>query len=147
MALTDKLTAIADAIRTKTGKTDGLTLEQMPAEIAGISGGAGVEECDVTLTGNNYFFGGAGFCYTTVGNDGEITSSDGRPSLVGPGTASGTFRCVKGSMLIVYKWNGMPATTYLAPTTGEITELVSVSTTGYTIIVFRVDGDGTITLT
>lgn len=36
MALTDKLTAIADAIRGKTGKTDGLTLEQMPGEIAGI---------------------------------------------------------------------------------------------------------------
>lgn len=39
MALTDKLTAIADAIRAKTGSTAKLTLEQMPAEIAGISGG------------------------------------------------------------------------------------------------------------
>lgn len=146
MALTDKLTAIADAIRTKTGKTDGLTLEQMPAEIAGISGGAGVEECDVTLTGNNYFFEGAGFCYTTVGNDGEITSSDGRPSLAGPGIASGTFRCVKGSTLIACKWNGMPARAYTASTTGAITQLVGNSTTSYTIMVFRVDGDGTITL-
>lgn len=36
MALTDKLTAIADAIRAKTGKTDGLTLEQMATEIEGI---------------------------------------------------------------------------------------------------------------
>ena len=41
MALTDKLTAIADAIRGKTGKTAGLTLEQMPIEIGGISGGSG----------------------------------------------------------------------------------------------------------
>ena len=41
MALTDKLTAIADAIRGKTGKTDGLTLDQMPAEIEGIQGGGG----------------------------------------------------------------------------------------------------------
>lgn len=106
-----------------------------------------VEECDVTLTGEQYFFEGGGFCYTTVGNDGEITSSDGRPSPTNPGIASGTFRCVKGSTLIVYKWNGMPAKTYTASTTGEVTELVSVSTTGYTIIVFRVDGDGTITLT
>lgn len=39
MALTDKLTAIANAIRTKTGKTDSLTLEQMPSEIESISGG------------------------------------------------------------------------------------------------------------
>ena len=41
MALTDKLTAIADAIRGKTGKTDGLTLDQMAAEIEGIQGGGG----------------------------------------------------------------------------------------------------------
>lgn len=41
MALTDKLTAIADAIRGKTGKTDALTLEQMPGEIEGIQSGGG----------------------------------------------------------------------------------------------------------
>lgn len=39
MALIEKLTAIADAIRGKTGKTDGLTLDQMPGEIAGIQSG------------------------------------------------------------------------------------------------------------
>lgn len=41
MALTDKLKAIADAIRGKTGKTDGMTLDQMPEEIAGIETGGG----------------------------------------------------------------------------------------------------------
>jgi hypothetical protein len=41
MALTDKLTAIANAIRGKTGKTDALTLDQMPGEIAGIQTGGG----------------------------------------------------------------------------------------------------------
>ena len=41
MALTDKLTAIADAIRGKTGKADEMTLEQMAAEIAGIQAGGG----------------------------------------------------------------------------------------------------------
>ena len=40
MALTDKLTAIADAIREKTGKTGKIPLSEMPAEIASISGGA-----------------------------------------------------------------------------------------------------------
>lgn len=41
MALTDKLTAVADAIRNKTGKTDLLTLDEMPTEIAAIeTGGA-----------------------------------------------------------------------------------------------------------
>lgn len=41
MALTDKLTAIADAIRGKTGKSDSMTLDQMPTEIAGIVTGGG----------------------------------------------------------------------------------------------------------
>lgn len=41
MALTDKLSAIGDAIRAKTGKEEKLTLDQMPDEIAGISGGGG----------------------------------------------------------------------------------------------------------
>lgn len=41
MALTDKLSAIGVAIREKTGKTDLLTLDQMPVEIASIRGGGG----------------------------------------------------------------------------------------------------------
>lgn len=41
MALTDKLSSIADAIRDKTGKTELLTLDQMPTEIAGIETGGG----------------------------------------------------------------------------------------------------------
>lgn len=36
MALIDKLTAIAEAIRAKTGNAAALTLDEMPAEIAGI---------------------------------------------------------------------------------------------------------------
>ena len=45
MALTDKLSAIGEAIRAKTGKSEMLTLDQMPGEIAGITGGGG----DLTL--------------------------------------------------------------------------------------------------
>lgn len=41
MALTDKLTNIANAIRTKTGKSGKLTLDQMVTEIGSISGGGG----------------------------------------------------------------------------------------------------------
>lgn len=36
-----RLVGIADAIRSKTGGAEALTLEQMPTEIAGISGGSG----------------------------------------------------------------------------------------------------------
>lgn len=47
MSVNEKMTAIADAIRGKTGKTDVLTLDQMAMEIAGIQigggGGGGVE--------------------------------------------------------------------------------------------------------
>lgn len=43
MALIDKLTAIADAIRSKTGKTDGMTLDQMPEKIAALSSKVAVE--------------------------------------------------------------------------------------------------------
>ena len=48
MALTDKLKAIANAIREKTGKTDPLTLDQMPDEISGIVSGDG-EDLDTEL--------------------------------------------------------------------------------------------------
>lgn len=50
MALIDKLTAIADAVRGKTGGTDLLTLDGMAAAISGISSGglpAGIAECEV----------------------------------------------------------------------------------------------------
>ena len=41
MALTDKLTAIADAVRAKTGGTALLTLDDIVSAIGGISGGGG----------------------------------------------------------------------------------------------------------
>ncbi len=41
MSVNEKMTAIADAIRGKTGKTDALTLEQMATEITGIETGGG----------------------------------------------------------------------------------------------------------
>lgn len=47
MALTDKLTAIAEAIRNKTGKTDSMTLAQMPEEIASISGEELIRHADI----------------------------------------------------------------------------------------------------
>lgn len=52
MALTDKLSAIGDAIREKTGGTDLLTLDQMPAEIASITTGGGGEVEPIVLSGD-----------------------------------------------------------------------------------------------
>ena len=53
MALTNKLTAIGDAIRNKTGKTDKLTLDNMVTEINGITtGGEGVPEKLLKISGD-----------------------------------------------------------------------------------------------
>lgn len=55
MALTDKLVAIADAIREKTGKTDKMTLNQMAVEIDEIaSGNTEVEDALLTRTLTSY---------------------------------------------------------------------------------------------
>ena len=47
MALIDKLTAIANAIRSKTGSTDPLSLDDMPTAIEGIQSGSGGESTAV----------------------------------------------------------------------------------------------------
>ena len=51
MALTDKLSAIGNAIRNKTGGTELLTLDAMPAEIESIETGGTVEALDITANG------------------------------------------------------------------------------------------------
>lgn len=64
MALTDKLAAIADAIRSKTGDTAGLTLDQMPAAIAGIQGGGTVVETLPNAEESAFGFNPNGNCLT-----------------------------------------------------------------------------------
>ena len=49
MSINEKMTAIADAIRTKTGGNEPLTLDQMAQEIAGIQTGAGEDDVLVQL--------------------------------------------------------------------------------------------------
>lgn len=46
MAITNKLTAIADAIRSKTGSTNTMTLDEMVTEISNISVGSGSSSVD-----------------------------------------------------------------------------------------------------
>ena len=59
MALIDKLNAIGDAIRGKTGKSAKLTLDQMPSEIASISGSGtgGADTSDATATASDIRLG------------------------------------------------------------------------------------------
>ena len=49
MALTNKLTNIANAIREKTGNTDKMTLDEMATEISNISVGSG-SSSEVTMS-------------------------------------------------------------------------------------------------
>ena len=66
MELTNKLTAIADAIREKTGTTEPMTLDSMATAISGITGGGGggelsdyIPESALTISGDcNYMFYG-----------------------------------------------------------------------------------------
>lgn len=55
MALTDKLSAIGNAIRAKTGGTELLTLDAMPNEIASIETGGGGEIQPIVLTGDQSY--------------------------------------------------------------------------------------------
>ena len=55
MALTDKLSAIGNAIRAKTGKTELLTLAQMPAEIESIETGGSMPDFEkVVVSGSDF---------------------------------------------------------------------------------------------
>ena len=74
MALTDKLSAIGDAIRVKTGKTDLIPLDQMPTEIASIQscGGATMKTVEGTLPLTVYGVGQRLEDYKIYGAEGGV---------------------------------------------------------------------------
>lgn len=78
MALIDKLSAIGNAIREKTGKDDLLTLDQMPTEIQAIeTGGGDLPEEGLIITGNckyKFYLGGWDWFINTYGN--KITTEN-----------------------------------------------------------------------
>ena len=77
MALTNKLTAIADAIRGKTGTTNTLTLDEMPTAISNISSGGGdLPEEAFNITGNcEYRFANGGWDWFIENYRNRITTS------------------------------------------------------------------------
>ena len=65
MALTDKLTAIGNAIRAKTGGTDLIPLADMPAAIESIpSGGGSPDSVTLEISGR----GNESYCYVQIGD-------------------------------------------------------------------------------
>ena len=57
MSVNEKMTAIADAIRAKTGGTSSLTLDGMADAIAGIQTGGGIDTSDATATADDIAYG------------------------------------------------------------------------------------------
>lgn len=79
MALTEKLAAIGNAIRAKTGRTEKLTLDQMPNEIASIVTGDGtlLPEDVLNITGNcDYKFYGSSWNWFINQYKDLITTTD-----------------------------------------------------------------------
>lgn len=77
MALTDKLTAIGDAIRSKTGETELLTLDAMPAAIQGISGGGENLDEYLVFSGNcNNVFSNGHYDWIIEKYGDRVTTSD-----------------------------------------------------------------------
>lgn len=81
MALGDKLTAIANAIREKTGKTDKLTLDDMVTEILNISGSSGggtvatVAVDDVWVTNTTMVEGKTVYEAKPIGNNNKTVAT------------------------------------------------------------------------
>lgn len=95
MALTDRLTSIADAIRAKSGKTEKLSLAQMPVEIANIQTGV---ELNFTVVGGITRPNSAPDTLTWDGNIENRTS----------------FRLEEDGMTLVLVSNATPTSTELA---------------------------------
>ena len=107
MALTDKLTAIADAIRGKTGGTEEMTLDQMATEINGIEAGGGdgrVETCAVTIESSASIQRYAATKFV----DGAITASVENAWLASSLTIENV---VCGSVLMIMVMNSSPSIT------------------------------------
>lgn len=99
MALTDKLTAIADAIRNKLGTTDTMTLDEMPDKIGGIETGSSVGFSQVTATSSSViqdctFFDSAGELVTgtmPTRSDADINSADNGIGSITIGISEGYY--------------------------------------------------------
>ena len=76
MALTDKIKAIADAIRTKTGTTDVMTLDEMPAKISGMPSVAKEPYVEESYDEDGNLIAAKLVGHTTVRNDAYASSSN-----------------------------------------------------------------------
>lgn len=124
MALTEKLIAIADAIRDKTGGTEGMTLDEMPTQIAGIETGGGENRFD-------YQSSVPSFQNAVFESDAEITVRYGaKAKALEFGT--GAFMNVKNLKKVTVIYDGTLTGKASAKTFFRGSSIVTVDLTGVT---------------
>lgn len=127
-----KLTAIANAIRGKTGKTAALTLDQMPTEIAGIETGGGGGLATATVTFGNW----NGFVTYVNGSGAVITGQ----SVLSQFEGENFIEVAKNTLFICCPAFGYAVTT--GGVVGDLRHHLGGSTDG--VSVFYATADGTI---
>ena len=152
MALIDKLSAIGDAIRAKTGKNDPMTLDEMPVEIANIQSGSsgGVETCTVSvvLPAKVAIFAWGNFTRILSGQATPIAlpSTAGISHLLPIETTYLLENIPVGSAFTFYCANGIKS----ASVTGDIEFSLANHDSQFSVTCLfamcRCNGDGTITI-
>lgn len=74
MSVNAKLTNLANIIRSKTGSTEKLSLDEMATEVEGIKVGGSVETCALNID-NGIYLGNLLITYTTVDSNGNLVGA------------------------------------------------------------------------
>lgn len=134
----DKLTALADVIRAKSGATGKLSLDGMigAADSIPVGSGGGSETCTVTINNPNFMYGGVMLMVAYLNEEGEPCSE-----FIG---SIDTFTISNVRCGLIVMWDDMGAKDVSSSSlSGSIELLSGVCGAG---AVFSVSGDCTITL-
>ena len=135
MALTNKLTAIANAIRSKTGETGKMTLDQMPTKIGAIETGPSIQESktiEITSNGTTEVIPDSGYEFLT-----RVTINTNVPTSTGPNIV--ITELSKTETVVVLSYGVLVCDEFSAHGGNATKELME---NGFEKIIFGVDIDG-----